>query len=390
LSVDAGVSVNGEDREPRNGEIAVLKVSSVSSMVFNPRACKPVIKDELHRVAESPRKRHVIVSRSNTPNLVGACALVDKDYPDLFLSDKLWQLKLDPNANTSPEWLASVLSSPAIRHRLAHLATGTSSSMKNISKDDLLSLPIGIPHPAEQSCIAETFAAWDRSISLTERLIAAKLTLRKGLMQQLLTGKRRFPGFSEPWRDVRLGDVFGNRIEINCIELPLVAITGKEGVIYRDQLDRKDTSNEDKSKYLRIAPGDIGYNTMRMWQGVCGLSAIEGIVSPAYTIVTPTTKIAPEFAALMFKSAPMIHWFYRYSQGLVDDTLSLKYPQFAKIPIKLPTRDEQERIASAFAPIDRELLLLRSQLAALKTQKRGLMQQLLTGKVRVQVADAAA
>jgi type I restriction enzyme S subunit len=86
----------------------------------------------------------------------------------------------------------------------------------------------------------------------------------------------------------------------------------------------------------------------------------------------------------------MIHWFYRYSQGLVDDTLSLKYPQFAKIPIKLPTRDEQERIASAFAPIDRELLLLRSQLAALKTQKRGLMQQLLTGKVRVQVADAAA
>ncbi|MFO4987002.1 hypothetical protein RCK87_24985, partial [Salmonella enterica subsp. enterica serovar 1,4,[5],12:i:-] len=94
-------------------------------------------------------------------------------------------------------------------------------------------------------------------------------------------------------------------------------------------LERRDTSAEDKSNYKVIRKGDIGYNTMRMWQGVFGLSAHDGIVSPAYTVVTPDrSRILGEFASHLFRHPRVVHTFRRYSQGLVDDTLLLKYPHF--------------------------------------------------------------
>ena len=157
-------------------------------------------------------------------------------------------------------------------------------------------------------------------------------------------------------------------------------------MVSRDALDRRDTSSEDKGAYLRICPGDIGYNTMRMWQGVCGLSRIEGIVSPAYTIVTPRDGIDGEFMALLFKSPAAIHLFHRHSQGLVKDTLNLKWRHFAEIKVQIPEKSEQQAIAHVFQTADRELALLRAQLDALREQKKGLMQKLLTGEVRVGVS----
>jgi len=148
-------------------------------------------------------------------------------------------------------------------------------------------------------------------------------------------------------------------------------------------LERRDTSTEDKSTYLRICKGDIGYNTMRMWQGVSALSSMEGIVSPAYTVCTPLECVDARFMGYLFKFPPMIHLFYRYSQGLVDDTLSLKFDAFSKIEVTIPSLDEQKRIAEILDACDHELTLLNRKLTLLKKQEQGLMQQLLTGKVRV-------
>jgi len=85
----------------------------------------------------------------------------------------------------------------------------------------------------------------------------------------------------------------------------------------------------------------------------------------------------------LFKFPPMIHLFYRYSQGLVDDTLSLKFDAFSKIEVTIPSLDEQKRIAEILDACDHELTLLNRKLTLLKKQEQGLMQQLLTGKVRV-------
>lgn len=256
--------------------------------------------------------------------------------------------------------------------------------MKKLQKPSLLKLRIPLPPLPEQRKIAEILGTWDRAIDTQQQLIDSLTRRKKALMQQLLTGKTRLPGFVDEWKEVKLGDYFNERRERNHNDLKLLAITAKGGIVDRDSLTKTDTSNSDKSKYLRITPGDIGYNTMRMWQGVSGLSPMEGIVSPAYTILTPTEEVHPEFAAYLFKLPELVFKFKRYSQGLVDDTLSLKYLAFKIIKTCIPSNtEEQKAIAQVLTTADREITHHTQHLATLRTQKRGLMQQLLTGKTRV-------
>jgi type I restriction enzyme S subunit len=185
------------------------------------------------------------------------------------------------------------------------------------------------------------------------------------------------------WRQWYLGELFTERDETGRADLPLLSITGDRGVIPREKLDRREKANIDRSKYLRIAPGDIGYNTMRMWQGMSALSTIEGIVSPAYTICIPGPNIDGQFAAYLFKLPSMIHVFHRYSQGLVRDTLSLKFPQFAKIRITIPELEEQRAIAEVLAIANREIDLLDRFRGVLNRRLRGVAHALLSGKIRL-------
>ena len=189
--------------------------------------------------------------------------------------------------------------------------------------------PFVLPPFPEQRKIADILSTWDEAIAKTEQLIAALGRRKKGLMQCLLTADVRFPEFEKQWNEVQLGDVFSERVERGYESLPLLSVT-ESGIRYRDELDRRDSSNPDKSKYLRICPGDIGYNTMRMWQGRSALSPYEGIVSPAYTILKPNKLIDVRYMAYLFKFQPMIYTFYRYSQGLVSDTWSIKVSNLCK------------------------------------------------------------
>ena len=303
------------------------------------------------------------------------------DHRNLYLSDKLWQTVPHPESNM--KWLSYVLSSDHTRNRLSNLASGTSGSMKNITKDEMLTLRVSIPPTEEQKKIAQILSTWDQAIAATERLLENSQQRKKGLMRQLLTGKKRLPGFEGEWNLYHLGCLFTERSEIGTKDLPLLSITSNEGVVYQDETGRKDTSNADKSKYKRICPGDIGYNTMRMWQGRSSLSDKEGVVSPAYTILTATGKSDPLFFSYLFKLTKIVHVFYRHSQGLVSDTWNLKFKQFKKITCRVPGRPEQSAIAKILVTADFEINALRVRMDSLKQEKKALMQQLLTGKRRV-------
>ena len=180
--------------------------------------------------------------------------------------------------------------------------------------------------------------------------------------------------------------MFLERKETNCENLQMLAITGTQGIIPRKELDLKDNSSEDKSKYLRVCVGDIGYNTMRMWQGVSAYSNYEGIVSPAYTILKPSLSINAKYFAYLFKMQEIIFLFYRFSQGLVDDTRNLKYENFKRIMVSYPPDiNEQAAIAEVLSAADREIDLLRRDIEQEKYKKKALMQLLLTGIVRVKI-----
>ena len=239
------------------------------------------------------------------------------------------------------------------------------------------------PPYEEQELINSALKLWDTAIEKQSELVE-KLKLRKrALMQQLLTGKKRLPGFCGEWKEVKLGDVFDDRNETNRDDLPLLSITGDKGVIYQSDSDKRDISNDDKSKYKRICPNDIGYNTMRMWQGRSALSELEGIVSPAYTIVTPRENVNVRFMAMLIQQPRVVYDFWTHSQGLVSDTLNCKYPDFCKVKVRIPTEEEQTAIASVLVKADKEIELAEEKFSNLQSQKRGLMQQLLTGKKRI-------
>ncbi|MBP5367352.1 MAG: restriction endonuclease subunit S [Bacteroidales bacterium] len=253
----------------------------------------------------------------------------------------------------------------------------------NITGKDVERFHILVPKKEEQQRIVSVLSLWDTAISKQTALIE-KLTLRKkGLMQQLLTGKKRLKGFEGEWKEVKLGEIFDERNETNRGDLPLLSITGDRGVIYQSESDKRDTSNDDKSKYKRICPNDIGYNTMRMWQGRSALSELEGIVSPAYTIVTPKETVDVRFMAMLIQQPKIVYAFWTHSQGLVSDTLNCKYPDFCQVKVTIPSKKEQTAIAELFYKIDKGIELAKQKLTSLQEQKKGLMQVLLTGKKRI-------
>jgi type I restriction enzyme S subunit len=259
------------------------------------------------------------------------------------------------------------------------------SAQHNINVETISAYSIPFPPLPEQKKIAEILSTWDEAIDQTRELVDAKKRCKKALMQQLLTGKKRLPGFRKTWEEHHLGNVFDERREVNGDNLQLLAITASRGVIPASEIERKDSSNPDKSRYKIIRRGDIGYNTMRMWQGVSAVSGLEGIVSPAYTICVPKADVDVQFMGYFFKFPPTIHLFWRYSQGLVSDTLNLKFNNFAQIKVRIPSIDEQGAIAEVLSAADNEIKVLEKKLIALEKQKRGLMQKLLTGEVRVKV-----
>ncbi len=150
----------------------------------------------------------------------------------------------------------------------------------------------------------------------------------------------------------------------------------KEGIVPQEESNRKNNSNSNKSKYLRVVPGDIAYNTMRMWEGRSAHVGIEGLVSPAYTVCKPTAGINSLFFSYYFKTEPLIGQFRRYSQGLVKDTLNLKYEAFSRIQVASPSPPEQQKIAECLSSLDGLIAAADRMLEALKAHKKGLMQQL--------------
>ncbi len=292
----------------------------------------------------------------------------------------------DKAGKTAPGFRAYLLRHPAVRKRLMRKANGL--SVFGISKKELLATSLLVPPLPEQRVIANILGTWDTAIEELTALIDMKEKMKRGLMQQLLTGTKRLVGFRNRWIERRLGDLFSERVETGRSNLPLLSITADRGIIPQTDSEKKDNSNNDKSLYKRIAVGDIGYNTMRMWQGRSALSSLEGIVSPAYTVVIPKQGANGIFFSYFFKLPRVVHLFFRSSQGLVDDTLNCKYPQFAKIKVSVPDETEQIAIANILREYDQELELLRSARSVRQHEKLGLMQRLLTGRTRVRKAKS--
>ena len=193
ISVESGVSVNAADRPIDNpAQYGVLKTSSVSKFIFNPHEHKQVNNDEYSRVTCPVTADCIIVSRMNTPDLVGACGYVEKTYPNLFLPDRLWQISFKNDVSAKFIWY--YLNNKMVRSYISSLSTGTSSTMQNISQGQFGNISVCLPDSNEQKEIADYLdakcAEIDKLIAKKEQLVKELECYKKSLIYKVVTGKR--------------------------------------------------------------------------------------------------------------------------------------------------------------------------------------------------------
>lgn len=401
-SLDAGVSVNSDAM----GEVdtqdmtCILKTSCISGGKFIPKEAKLVSFRDLHRVQCPPRKNTIIFSRMNTPALVGECGYVSEDYPNLYLPDRLWITRHNAEISHSVRWLNYTLNFPALSVAIKSSATGTSGSMKNISKPALLSIPVPFPPHAEQKAIASALGDADALIESLERLLAKKRLLKQGAMQSLLTGKTRLPGFSGKWQVKRLGECG------SCIR----------GVSYKGDEDLHPSDSHDTKRLLRsnnvqnsvIVLTDLQFvNQSRvsaqqmMKQNdilVCMANGSKDLVGKSAFFKT-ADGFHYTFGAFMgvFRTnsecASPAFVFYTFQTSKYRDHIgnllagssinNLRPSQVESMEFKLPPPSEQTAIATVLSDMDEDIAAVEAKLAKARQLKQGMMQELLTGRIRL-------
>lgn len=398
----SGVSVLGEDKQPEAGMPGVLRLSCVTNGRFNPEDVKCPLPSEVSRLGVAAERETILVSRSNTPSLVGASAFVPKDYPHAFLPDTLWLLRPHDAEAVSMRWLSFMLLSAPYRLALQRIASGTSDSMKKIQKGAFLKLKAPTPPLPEQRKIADILTTWDEALTQLDALIEAQERRKKALMQQLLTGRRRLKGFDQSkgktasdrfgiypadWKRVRLGEITHEVPTKNAqgTDFPVLSCTKHRGLVLSQEYFGKRVYAEDTSGYRVVQRGEFAYATNHIEEGSIGYQNLcdAGLVSPIYTVFKTTEAVDDRYLFRVLKSPLLIHFYQINTSASVDRRGSLRYDEFSRIHIWLPGKEEQTAIAQVFDTADQQLTLLRTQRNALDQQKRGLMQRLLTGKLRV-------
>lgn len=279
------------------------------------------------------------------------------------------------------------------------LRKSTISVNTNVSQDILNSLEIISPSDPEQEKIAEILSTWDKAIDLKEKLIEEKKEFKRGLIQRLLVGKLRFkehvksPNLQEvkrygilpeEWGVKKASSIFSNISKKNNGNEQLLSATQNNGVIPRDMLDGDVMSpSGDTNSYKLVEEGDFVIS-LRSFQGGLEYSCYRGMVSPAYTVLKNKIPICKDFYRHLFKSKLFIDRLASSVIGIRDGK-QISYEDFSFMVLPYPELKEQEKIAFMLNDIDRNIELLKLELNQLQDQKRGLMQLLLTGIVRVEV-----
>jgi len=308
------------------------------------------------------------------------------------------------NEGVDPYYFCEYLKSPFINDRLKEQAIG--SAQKRINLGDLKKHKVNIPPLVEQHKIANILSAWDDAIATTEQLLANSEQQKKTLTQQLLTGKMRLPEFGQSgsggfrqktlpdgWAYERIGDFAEEVAERNTEreESPVLSCSKYDGFVDSLKYFKKKVYSSDTSNYKVIRRGEFGFPANHVEEGSIGLQSTyeRGIVSPIYVVFrVDSERVDKLFLYKMLKTDHYRQVFAASTSASVDRRGSLRWKQFSNIKVPLPNLEEQKAISRVIQLSEREEKLLKQSLEKLRSEKRALMQQLLTGKRRVKTAES--
>ncbi len=307
-----------------------------------------------------------------------------------------------------PRYLGQLLRAYDVTKVFYSMGGGLRQSMKY---SDLKRLPLLLPPRGEQSAIA-TFL--DRETTKLDTLIAKQAKLlellqekRQALISHAVTkglnpdvpmkdsGVGWLGEVPAHWDVVRLGILFREVSESGNDELPVLRVSIHDGVSDREfdeeELDRKVTRSEDRSKYKRVEPGDLVYNMMRAWQGGFGAVTVPGMVSPAYVVARPREPLRTDFIEQLLRTPQAVEKLRCHSYGVADFRLRLYWDEFKSIEIAIPPLSEQEQIMASISGesgrIDTLTEKSRRSIELMREHRTALISAAVTGKIDVREAS---
>ena len=366
-------------------EFEYISLSDVDGDSFDITTSHQIFKYAPSRARRIVKKGDVVISTVR-PNLQGFF-LVKDDKKDLVVSTGF--SVLTPICCDS-QYLLSCFFSSIIGKQFYSLVVG--SNYPAVNSSDVAKLKLPIPPIEEQRKIAEILSVWDEAIEKQCRLIERLEERKRALMQRLLTGRTRLSGFTTPWQKRRMKDCFEHITDTSngCEYLPMT-ISARLGLIsQKDKFDRV-IAGDSLKKYTHIQKGDFAYNkgNSNLYEMGCiyRLKEQDAVVPFVYICFRPKQNVIGEFYQHFFINHGLDRQLKRIitSGARGDGLLNVDKTDFFELEIVYPPIAEQKAIAEVLTAVDNEIAIHRKKLDVLRLQKRGLMQQLLTGKIRVKI-----
>lgn len=293
---------------------------------------------------------------------------------------------LIPNREVDGHYLGFYLA--AHKFRLLTLVDQASHGAGRLPSDMLQSFEIELPGIEEQRKIANILLTWDRAIERADMRIAAGSHLKRGLLELLFTGQKRLDGFDgRGWESVKLGDVITESKLKNCSDLAetdIHAVSKAEGIVPMRKRIRSGSVRRCKvvrKDWFVYDPIRLNAGSIAKWGGPS-----DALASPDYIVFKcDENRLNPEF----LNHFRLSHYWSQFVENAGTGSVRMRtqFSDLAALKLTLPSLEEQRRITAILNACDRELVLLRQQLAAFSRQKQGLMQKLLTRQIRVRMED---
>lgn len=370
-------------------EFEYISLSDVDSDSFDISTSHQIFQTAPSRARRIVSKGDVVISTVR-PNLRGFF-LAKEDKKDLIASTGF--AVLTPTECDS-QYLLSCFFSQIVSKQFYSLVVG--SNYPAVNSSDVAKLKLAVPPLAEQRKIIEILGMWDEAIEKQSRLIE-KLELRKrALMQRLLTGRTRLPGFNTPWQKVKLGEI-GKFDKGVGVSKEKIVSEGCKAITYGEIYTKYDYVIKDFASYIdrdtaqtskQISSGAIlfagsGETLEDIGKCVAFIDNDKAYAGGDIIIFNPSVEVDSLVLSYILNSPVAIAQKRRYGQG--HSVVHIYQKDLARIEFELPYLPEQKAIAEVFTTADDEIATHRKKLDVLRLQKRGLMQQLLTGKTRVKI-----
>ena len=239
------------------------------------------------------------------------------------------------------------------------LSDKNGSTMVHITKTGIENTSVLMPCSVEeQRRIGAFFDRLDSLITLHQRKYDKLCVLKKSMLDKMfpkggsLYPEIRFAGFTDPWEQRKLGELFEESDE-RASDREILSVSVANGIYPASESDRETNPGASLANYKIVHFGDVVYNSMRMWQGAVDASRYDGIVSPAYVVARPNSEVYARFFARLLRQPMLLKQYQQVSQGNSKDTQVLKFDDFASIGISMPaSENEQRQIGGFFDRLD--------------------------------------